>query len=436
MGALFTPVRGAQQIVQGAQRTQNPTEGETRGGIADMLHGFLNLLSPYLPGAVAAAPIPALAGAVGAPIGGAVGDAAAQALDAAPGTRQLSGEVGKLLGGATAAGAASVPAVAEATANAGRSLMPVARAAVEAIPRADKIRVAYQAAQQQRAMEAQATAGTPQRTVQGLAADRTLTHQPLPEMPGALPIEGPSMPSVPTAPENPRGVQLGDFARRLMNGQSLSGVPTPPLSNPGLPPLPAEFEAALRAKAADPAVRATPEQLTPVGPQAAPGPHPVYGQPLTKLDSDAVQSIAYHEPTQTARVQIKGRDYTLPMTPEMHNRLLEASADPQQSVGKLWNQEIRPTLETKSGVLGPKAATATPEASAPTMEQRLAASPDAVALRSEVMRRAASQRLSPADLESVVRKAAADINTGRAAGGNARGTIPDWVVADVLKGLR
>lgn len=186
----------------------------------------------------------------------------------------------------------------------------------------------------------------------------------------------------------------------------------------------------------DAGVRAEPTAPPPVGPQATPGQHPVHSMPATTLDSDAVQAIQYHPESETAAVTIKGRKYELPMTPEMHRRLLAASADPQQSVGTIWNREIRPSLETASGVLRPKATTATPETAAPTLEQRLAASPDALLLRNEVMRRAASQHLDASSLESVVRQAAADINTGRAAGGNPRGTIPDWVVNDVLKGLR
>lgn len=558
MGALFTPARGAAQMVHGAGRLTAPGEGETRGGIADLLHGFLNVLSPYLPQSAAEVGLgKTVAGLVGSKVGGAVGDTVADLTGASPGARQLAGEGGSLVGAGV--GAVGGPPVARTIGNATvgpgtpQILSGVGQAAlglgaeglgaitghpiVGALPaggailrggynvvkgvganldaaaaaRADTASLARDAELRGFTPGQQAAITTP---VGGQRQPAAPTPPPLPApwiddvinnkqtVPGSQPT--PAAPPVPApAPEisgrptvgrfdpdqygNRRvvpPVEVGgghipdfkspfpgtaeEFAARIAASQPQAQAPStvsdpaafaqlPPqiqaaivkgaqnrqgaVPPPAMAPRSPEYYGVQAATHPAPTVRAQPSTPPPVGPTTAPvgptGQHPVYGQPLTPLDSDAVQAIAYHPESQTARVQIKGRDYTLPMTPEMHGRILAASADPQQSVGAIWNKEVRPGLETASGVLRPKApAAALPETAAPTLEQRLAASPDAAMLRTEVQRRAAAQRLGPADLEAVVRQAAADINTGRAAGGNAAGTIPDWVVRDVLKGLQ
>lgn len=98
MGQLFTPIRGVQRIATGAHRLGATGEGETRGGVADIIHGTMELLTPYLPEAAITAPLAFISSLAGAKLGG----AAAKGLtsdDASPGARQLAEVGGELAGG-------------------------------------------------------------------------------------------------------------------------------------------------------------------------------------------------------------------------------------------------------------------------------------------------------------------------------------------------
>lgn len=493
MGALFTPIRGVQEIVQGAQRTQNPAEGETRGGIADMLHGFLNLLTPYLPEAIVAAPGRAALGLIGSQVGGKAAGVAADIADASPGARQLAEEAGTIVGAGAGAlgggpqgirsalhpikaverfsqtpgggqilsGAANIP-IGAGLAASGNPIWGGGMAVKGAVDLAKGFGARSAAEDELAAAQVRATAGVPQKAVKGLAGERTVVSPPMPEKPG--------LPPAPSEVEPP--YQPTDWAKEMMRRQrnpqaavQTSGIPA------GVDPawwakMTPEFQQALRQKLEggapapaapyslesygvtpsevathpDPAVRAAPEVPPPTGPQTSPE-HPALLLPrtvpinkATGQPSTALSGMAYHPETQSMVTEHLPSGKVVvhsSVSPEEYQSILD-----DESPGQAFNQ-FKKGRSTAVSFTQPKPPSATlPETASPTMEQRLAASPDALALRQEVMRRAAAQHLGPADLEALVHKAAADINTARAAGGNAAGTIPEWVIKDVLGGLK
>lgn len=105
MGALFTPIRGVKQVAQGIQRLTKPEEGETRGGISDIVRGGLKVAAPYAPAAMlAAGPLATFLGLVGGAAGEMTGDMVADATDASPGARELLQTTGGIAGGVAAGG--------------------------------------------------------------------------------------------------------------------------------------------------------------------------------------------------------------------------------------------------------------------------------------------------------------------------------------------
>lgn len=113
MGALHTPIHGVEQIVRGAKRMGKPEEGETRGGISDVLRGAMKVASPYAIPAVVANPAAAATGLAGSYLGTEAGDIAADATDASPGARELLQTGGAIAGGY--AGAKYGPKAVDAT---------------------------------------------------------------------------------------------------------------------------------------------------------------------------------------------------------------------------------------------------------------------------------------------------------------------------------
>lgn len=173
-----------------------------------------------------------------------------------------------------------------------------------------------------------------------------------------------SLPGTPAASalQMPEGVDPAVWAKIPPQMQeALVRKAATPASTP-VAPRPPEYYGVQSQTNPSPVERAVPTAPAPTGPAQ----NPVYALPQQPLygrgqqPSQAIQSIAYHPESQTALAVLKGRQYEFPLTPEQHGRLLAASADPNSSVGDVWNKEIRPGLETASGKLRPKATTPTP----------------------------------------------------------------------------
>jgi len=113
MGALFTPARGVQQIGKGVQRIGNPQEGETLGGISDVVQGAMKVASPYAPQAIVAAPVAAATSLVGGGLGARVAGDAARSLNASPGAQELAETTGSVVGAGAGAvlGSKATPAL-------------------------------------------------------------------------------------------------------------------------------------------------------------------------------------------------------------------------------------------------------------------------------------------------------------------------------------